>query len=151
MSNLTGIEKKIVDNIIDEWVLKGHNLTGSFVKSLAADINEDDDGFTMNIKGKSYGFIKNSGVNASNIPYSGRSGNGGKSKYITGLKNYVKLRMGITDEREALGIAFAIAKKQSKNGVPGSGFLDDAIKKAEDELGDLIVEYIDNKLQLKKL
>lgn len=146
MSDLEKIEQIIIDTIIDEWTLKGHNVTGSFIDSLTAKVKEDADGFTIDVDGNTYGFIMNKGVPASNIPYSGRSSSGGTSKYITGLKNYVQKRMGISDERKALGIAFAIATKHKKDGIIGSGFLDEALLKLEDKLDNEIMNNINKKI-----
>ena len=58
----------------------------------------------------------NTGVTASRIPYSRGSG-ARSSQYIQGLTNYVKRRMGKSD-KEAKSIAFAIASKHKKEGMP---------------------------------
>lgn len=143
MSAISKIKDKLKEYIITEFKLKGHNLTGSFIDSLEVDY----DNYKFTIKGNAYGINLNDGVKASNIPYSGRSGAGGSSKYITGLKNYVKERMGISDERKALSIAFAIATKHSRDGIDGSGFIDDALDKINKNLDNLILDYLDEQIK----
>lgn len=144
MENLANL---IIRKIEDEWILAGHNLTGGFIDSLAAIYEETKDSIIINIEGYGYGIYLNEGVTADNIPYTSRRGQrgmrGGKSKYITGLHNYVKLRMGITDDRQALGIAFAIAETHKERGILGSGYLDEVNKKHSEEINMAVSEYLD--------
>jgi hypothetical protein len=134
---LTEIGNKVIESIKDEWILKGHNLTDSFINSL--EIRETPSG--IEIWGNTYSKYVNRGVPAANIPYQRGSG-AGKSKYITGLHNYVILRMGLS-EKEALGVAFAIAETHKKNGMLGSGFLDEAIKMNDIDIDKSVKDYID--------
>ena len=64
----------------------------------------------------------NTGVSPPRIPYGTYTG-AATSQYIEGLKTYAKLRFRASDE-DALGIAFAIAKKHKKEGMPTSGSYD---------------------------
>ena len=63
-----------------------------------------------------YMTINNSGVKAERIPYYPGSGNK-TSKYIDGLMRYAKQRFGASD-KESKSIAFAIASKHKKEGMP---------------------------------
>ena len=68
---------------------------------------------------------------------------------FSGLIEYVKKRMGKSD-KEAKGIAFAIASKHKKEGMPTiksqkhsqtgkrTGFIEQALEKKEAEMADLI-------------
>jgi hypothetical protein len=90
----------------------------------------------------------NTGVTAARIPYTPGSGRK-TSKYIDGLINYVKLRMGKSD-KEAKGIAFAIASRHKKEGMPTkasakfsstgkrTGFIDEALTGKEQQFAEMI-------------
>ena len=95
-----------------EWAAQGHHLTGAWEQSLTTVATDAGAVATANC----YGGIVNSGVPAKRIPYGGRSGHEGNSKYITGLLNYFKLR-GLP-EKEALRATFATAAKHKKEGMP---------------------------------
>ena len=66
-----------------------------------------------------HGVILNNGVSPQRIPYTippPYSG-AGHSKYIDGLKTWFKIKHGKSD-KEALGLAFGLARKHKKNGLP---------------------------------
>jgi hypothetical protein len=102
-----------------EWRAQGHELSGSAVKQMETVIREEI--ATIVIEGyiPDYMAINNSGVTAARIPYTPNSGRP-PSKYISGLIDYVKRRMGKSD-KEAKSIAFAIASKHKKEGMPTKG------------------------------
>jgi hypothetical protein len=102
--------------VANEWRLQGHELTGSAVKKMETMVRMEIN--TLIIEGfvPDYMAINNQGVKSDRIPY--YPGSGRKtSKYIDGLIDYVKRRMGKSD-KEAKGIAFAIASKHKKEGMP---------------------------------
>jgi len=105
--------------VANEWRAQGHELSGSAVKQMETVIKEEI--ATIVIEGyvPDYMAINNSGVTAARIPYTPNSGRP-PSKYISGLIDYVKRRMGKSD-KEAKGIAFAIASKHKKEGMPTKG------------------------------
>lgn len=140
MDTLNKIKKELKDLIINEWMLAGHNLTGSFIDSLEVEYKDGN----FNVYGNDYGLILNKGVSPSNIPYQRGSG-ASSSKYITGLKNYVKQRMGISDERKALSIAFAIAETHKKEGIEGSGFIDEVLEEFNKKIDNLILDLLEEK------
>lgn len=148
MDNLIKI---LMEKVGDEWTLAGHALTGAFIQSLEPQIEKGNDKTVINIWGTEYGIYMSEGVTPNRIPYTTRKGSmgkrGGTSKYITGLQNYVKTRMGITDDREALGIAFAIAEKHSVDGIIGSGFLDEVTKKHNKTIEQEISKYLDTEIE----
>jgi hypothetical protein len=141
--DLIAIKEEMIKAIVEEWMLAGHNLNGSFVKSLEAKEEQITDGVRIDIIGNEYGIYTSTGVTAEKIPYTRGSGRGGKSKYITGLMNYAKARMGISDDREALGVAFAIAEKHKKEGMKGSGYLDHVTEKHLERFEELAGKYFE--------
>jgi hypothetical protein len=102
--------------VANEWRLQGHELTGSAVKQMETMVRMEIN--TLIIEGfvPDYMAINNEGVKSDRIPYYPSSGRK-TSKYIDGLIDYVQRRMG-KSEKEAKGIAFAIASKHKKEGMP---------------------------------
>jgi hypothetical protein len=134
--------------VANEWRLQGHELTGSAVKQMETMVRMEIN--TLIIEGfvPDYMAINNSGVTANRIPYTPNSGRP-PSKYISGLIDYVKRRMGKSD-KEAKGIAFAIASKHKKEGMPTktsarfsktgkrTGFIEQALDKNSQKFVELI-------------
>jgi hypothetical protein len=141
-----------IEVIAMEWRAQGHELSGSAVKQMETVIREEI--ATIVIEGyvPDYMAINNSGVTAARIPYTPNSGRP-PSKYISGLIDYVKRRMGKSD-KEAKGIAFAIASKHKKEGMPTkasarysstgkrTGFIEHALDKSSPKFIELIENAI---------
>ena len=95
---------------------QGHNLTGRLKGSFETVTRQTENTSEADILVEGYGQFVDQGVKAARIPYSGRSGRGGKSKYIEGLKDFfIKRGRGAT---EALRAAFATAAKHRREGMP---------------------------------
>ena len=137
-----------IEVIAMEWRAQGHELTGSAVKQMETFVKFEIN--TLIIEGlvPDYMAINNQGVPANKIPY--YPGSGRKtSKYIDGLIEYAKKRMGKSD-KEAKGIAFAIASKHKKEGMPTiksqkhsktgkrTGFIEQALEKNSQKFIELI-------------
>jgi hypothetical protein len=134
--------------VANEWRLQGHELTGSAVKQMETMVRMEIN--TLIIEGfvPDYMAINNSGVTAARIPYTPNSGRP-PSKYISGLIDYVQRRMG-KSEKEAKSIAFAIASKHKKEGMPTktsarfsktgkrTGFIEQALDKNSQKFIELI-------------
>jgi hypothetical protein len=135
-----------------EWRAQGHELSGSAVKQMETVVREEI--ATIVIEGyvPDYMAINNRGVPSNKIPY--YPGSGRKtSKYIDGLIDYVKRRMGKSD-KEAKGIAFAIASKHKLEGMPTkasarysstgkrTGFIEQALDKSSPKFIELIENAI---------
>lgn len=143
------LARAIIDRIALEWQRQGHHLTGAFEQALTYEI----DGETIRIyDNKGYGSILNKGVPAEQIPFS--PGSGAKtSRYIQGLANYAKLRMGVNDKL-ALSIAFAIAYTHKREGMPSKGsvkysstgkriqFVEDGVPEIERLVDDFVSKKI---------
>ena len=138
--------------VANEWRAQGHELSGSAVKQMETVIREEIASIVIEGYVPDYMAINNSGVTAARIPYTPNSGRP-PSKYISGLIDYVKRRMGKSD-KEAKGIAFAIASKHKKEGMPtkGSvrfsttgkrtGFIEQALDKSSPKFIELIENAI---------
>ena len=135
--------------VANEWKAQGHNLTGSAIKQMETMVQFQIN--TLIIEGliPDYMAINNEGVKSDRIPY--YPGSGRKtSKYIDGLIDYVKRRMGKSD-KEAKGIAFAIASKHKLEGMPTknsvikhsktgrrTGFIEIALEKSSPKFIELV-------------
>ena len=78
--------------------------------------------FVLKIVGDYYWRYVEYGVTGENIPYDASVRTGaGKSKYIEGLMNWIKIKGIASDNDVVRGIAFAIARKQTAKGGEGLG------------------------------
>ncbi len=138
--------------VATEWRAQGHELTGSAVKQMETMVKFEIN--TLIIEGvvPDYMAINNSGVTATRIPYYPGSGRK-ESEYIKGLMKYAKQRFGASD-KEAKSIAFAIASKHKKEGMPTiksqkhsntgkrTGFIETALDKNSQKFIELIENAI---------
>lgn len=139
-----------------EWKAQGHNLSGKAIREMETRIVEK--GNVTVIEGYVIDYMAtiNAGVTASRIPYTRGSG-ARSSKYISGLIDYVKRRMGKSD-KEAQRIAFAIASRHKKEGMPTkasrrfsktgkrTGFIEQALEDVEPQLLELIERGIEESI-----
>ena len=142
------IAQMAIDAVANEWKAQGHNLTGSAIKNMETVIRMETDKIIIEGFVPDYMAINNSGVTAARIPYYPGSGRK-ESEYIKGLMKYAKQRFGASD-KEAKSIAFAIASKHKKEGMPTiksqkhsktgkrTGFIEQALETKEAEMADLI-------------
>jgi hypothetical protein len=125
------------------FIIQGRSLTGALVNSIDYSVNATINSAFIEFTLLDYGMILNYGVTPNKIPYS--PGSGAKSsKYIDGLKLYAKLRFNAND-KEAERIAFAIAHKQKKFGMPldrKTGAVEKGIKESTEEVEALISEAL---------
>ena len=63
----------------------------------------------------------NDGVRASRVPFGGKRGRGGKSKYIQGLLDWLRVVKPSLSDQERLSMAFAIGRTAKKEGHPTRG------------------------------
>ena len=138
--------------VANEWKAQGHNLTGSAIKQMETMVQFQIN--TLIVEGfvPDYMAINNKGVLATKIPYYPGSGRK-ESEYIKGLMKYAKLRFGASD-KEAKSIAFAIASKHKKEGMPTkasakysstgkrTGFIETALDKNSQKFIELIENAI---------
>lgn len=113
------IDKSLKEDLRKEIVEQGHHLTGALEDSVKSTVNLSND-ISLQMEANDYIDPLNDGVPASRIPFNSQQSRGGTSKYIQGLKRFAELRFG-AEGKEALGIAFAIAKTHEKTGMPTPG------------------------------
>ena len=135
--------------LIISYTMQGHKLTGGLINSIEYQVRAQVTAASIDFYMYDYGVILDKGVSAANIPYQRGSG-AGSSKYIDGLKQYARLRMGAATEKEAERIAFAIANKHKQQGMPTkasfvysstgkrTGAIDAALEDANPEVTRLI-------------
>lgn len=105
------------EEIKSELMAQGHNNTGALINSIEGIVRDIEGG----IRGELYMLERyiyiNNPTPSSRIPYGGRTGAGGTSKYIQGLIEFFKSK-GAQDPKAA---AFATAAKHKKEGRPTRG------------------------------
>ena len=102
--------------VVNEWKAQGHNLTGKAISEIETIVKFQVNELQITGLVLDYMAINNQGVPSDRIPYYPNSGNR-ESEYIKGLIKYAKMRMGASDKK-AKSIAFAIASKHKKEGMP---------------------------------
>lgn len=148
---IENVAKSITSRLFPEFKaklrLQGHHLTGALEKSIHYRVREN----IIKIYALDYGEALNTGVPASNVPYS-EPGRAPESKYIQGLIDFFKHpKRGGLDEKEALSAAIATARvakgfpkprkgeghptkgssKYSSDGGKRTGWIDDVMKDNE--------------------
>ena len=137
-----------IEVIAMEWRAQGHELTGSAVKQMETFVKVEVNAIVIEGLVPDYMAINNQGVPANKIPY--YPGSGRKtSKYIDGLIEYAKKRMGKSD-KEAQSGAFVTATKHKREGMPTiksqkhsktgrrTGFIEIALEKNSQKFIELI-------------
>ena len=114
------IAKLIEKRLKYEIVQQGHKLTGKLLESIEYKIERTGGDFSITYLMEFYGVILDKGVTAARIPFGGQGTGAKTSKYIQGLTRYARFRFNV-NAKEALKIAFAIAHKQKKQGMPTKG------------------------------
>jgi hypothetical protein len=136
----------LVGRIREAWMTSGHNMTGAMSESLEWREPEPN---VIEVWGNLYGNVLDKGIKPERIPYKRGSG-AGTSKYITGLINWVSMRLGITGSA-GKSIAFAIAEKHKREGLQASEWLSSQEDEIEIELDRKIQDYVDEKFLENKI
>lgn len=118
---LENLAALLVQEMQQQIKIANHVMTGSLEESVESRILGTITGRKIEIWLNDYGIALDQGVPPERIPFTDPSGRGGKSKYIEGLQRFARLQLGITDNRKSLAIAFAIAKKHKRVGMPVAG------------------------------
>jgi hypothetical protein len=148
-SRIPEIEKLIKNSLQSELTKQGHILTGSLRDSIELISKRTARGYLIDGLFLDYGLPINTGVPGSKIPYTPGSGRK-RSKYIDGLIDFVRKRRLASKASEIKGIAFAIARKQKKEGQPTRGsfkftkngrrsnWVDEGLKNINEQLEKLV-------------
>ena len=140
--------QRLADVLIKEMQMQlkiaNHIMTGALSDSIESRILSTIEGRKIEIWIEQYGIALDQGVTPDRIPFTEPSGRGGRSKYIEGLQRFAQLKLGVSDNRESLSIAFAIARKHKKVGMPVKGptrFIDKTLDATEDEIQKFVEEW----------
>ena len=118
------IGKIAVEAVKMEYAAQGHKLTGALIDSIEYQVRKTATGAAVEGIMLDYGIPVNTGVTAEVVRrklYDPTRRTGAKtSKYIAGLQLFAQLRFRV-GKKEALSIAFAIARKHKKQGMPTRG------------------------------
>ena len=134
---LNNLAELLKEEMRQQLKIANHIMTGELVESIESRILSTIEGRKIEIWLNSYGIALDQGVPPDRIPFTEPSGRGGRSKYIEGLQRFAQLKLGVTDNRESLGIAFAIARKHKKVGMPVKGptqFIQKTLDATEDDI-----------------
>ena len=150
------IMEKIAEHTLKQLIFEaksqGHRNTGRLEKSFEWRGRSFEGGLVISFLAEKYALPINSGMKGSRIPYTPGQARAKKSKYIQGLKQYAKSRFRVSD-KQALSIAFAIARKHKKEGMPTfssfkysatrerTGFIQDALDLSEPYTISVLREY----------
>ena len=140
---LNNLAELLKEEMRQQLKIANHIMTGELVESIESRILSTIEGRKIEIWLNSYGIALDQGVPPDRIPFTEPSGRGGRSKYIEGLQRFAQLKLGVTDNRESLGIAFAIARKHKKVGMPVKGPTQ-FIQKTLDATEDDIIRYAED-------
>jgi len=138
---LNSIGEVVKKAVIYNFKLQDHVMTGDLIDTINYKIQTTDIGGRVDFYLNDYGMYQNYGVTPSQIkkPFA--------RPRIEGLQRFAKLKLGISDEKEALRVAFAIARKHKLEGMPTNGSqamgkktgaINDALKDTEKEVAELI-------------
>lgn len=106
--------------LLQTWTDQGHYMNGNIISTMEFVVNETDKYIDIIGMMSKYGAYIEAGVNKSKIPFTPPSDRDRKSLYIQALARYAQLKMHVS-EKESLGVAFAIAYKQKREGMPTKG------------------------------
>ena len=115
----------LIDQIKKELEGQGHRASGELIESIGAEIKNTGDQIIANILMEDYGWVLDTGVKRSKIPYSRKRDNnkrirGGVSQYIEGLIKWA-LIVKTSDRKKAKSFAFAVAQRAKLAGHPTKG------------------------------
>lgn len=141
---LNNLAKALKAEMQQQLRIAGHLMTGELIDSIEERVLDTITGKRIEIWLNDYGIALDQGVPPDRIPFTEPSGRGGRSKYIEGLQRFAQLKLGVTDNRQSLSIAFAIARKHKKVGMPVNGatkFIQLTIDAKQDEINKFAEEW----------
>lgn len=133
----------ITTQLRGELLNQGHNFTGTLAKTIEASIEKKVNSTNIKFLIQDYGLSLNDGIKPSRIPYTRGSGKR-TSKYIEGLRRWVRGKLGFSQKR-AERVAFAIASKQKEKGYPLTGkigWIDITLESNKKLIADKVEEYV---------
>lgn len=107
----------LVDALIAELRIQGHSNTGKLIQSIVYEVGHASDAMQLDLSFEKYGAYIDKGLPPSAVPYTPGSGRK-NSRYIRALMLWVTQRGIVSSQRQAKSMAFAIARKHSREGMP---------------------------------
>lgn len=142
---LQNLAELLIKNMRAQIELAGHVMTGSLRDSLESQITETSTSAVIEILLNDYGLALDQGVPPDRVPFDFIPPyRGGRSDYIEGLARFATLKLGANSEREALSIAFAIANKHKRAGLPVAGpseFIQKTLDTTEQQITQAVEDY----------
>lgn len=130
---------------------RGLRATGDLINSVKVKVKEFIGGVSLTGEFNFYGAIMDTGVKPGRVPFN--PGSGAKtSLYIAGLQRWIRIKGFAQGAKKVLGMAFAIAKKHKKVGIPVDkkkiGWMTDTIIKEEGRITKEVERAIDKDMTL---
>ena len=149
MGDREGLLKRLADLLVqtmkDQIALAGHVMTGDLLNSVSSMITTTVTSAKIEVLLNDYGIALDQGVPPDRIPFTPIPPyRGGRSAYIEGLARFATLKLGASSPREALGIAFAIANKHKRTGMPVKGpseFIQKTLDATEADIEQFVEEW----------
>ena len=149
---LLALSLELEEALISELVKQGHRLTGALSESIEVKLFQSFDALGLIGKFNDYGLFLDTGVKADRIPFGGTTGAGGRSKYITGLINWARIKFQVS-LKQARGIAFAVARTHKIKGMPSrgeafTGWMTKTLDRKERRIGEVIGEAAERDINI---
>ena len=120
-------------------------MTGDLLNSMSSMISTTVTSAKIEVLLNDYGIALDQGVPPDRIPFTPVPPyRGGRSAYIEGLARFATLKLGASSPREALSIAFAIANKHKRTGMPVKGpteFIQKTLDATDAQIQDFVEEW----------
>lgn len=113
-------KENLKKSLLQSWTDQGHYMNGAIISTMEFVVNSTEKYIDIIGMINKYGAYLEAGVKKNKIPFSGTGGHGGKSLYIQALAKYAQLKLHVP-EKQSLGVAFAIAYTQKREGMPTKG------------------------------
>lgn len=145
---------------VDTLVAQGHVATSGLIKSVSGAVNVLLNETRYEMSMFDYGLIVDKGVKPERVPFTPRRVGQVKrtrpSRYVTALMDWVRVK-GLTTglEKEVRAMAFAIARKHKREGIPTKGsarfsqtgkrldFIQETISRVDDRITQLISDQFE--------
>lgn len=144
-ADISHLGQFIINELGTELIKQNHKATGKLIASLDYDTRNNNN--TLLITMNDYGGYVNRGRKA-----------GAKKVPIQALLEWIKVKGIETNNKKALGIAFAIQKTIEKQGIPTNRskrrgkkieFVDDTLKRINAEINRLILNAVSKSIEIE--
>ena len=146
-SDIEALGQLIINELGKELIKQQHRATGDLISSLDYRLNLRSSGFTLEILMNDYGLFVNTGRKA-----------GKKKVPIQALLEWIKQKGIETNNKKALGIAFAIQKTIQKEGSPTRNsrakgkrteFIDDTLDRLDNVITSMVGDLYEKQIGIQ--